>query len=199
MTTLEMLATWRFRMEDPDGDKWDTDSLPRVYEIFTDAQRMGVNLLIDVEKFEHLRELQDTASLDLSGGSATLPSLYFNKMWLQDNSGDFVDLRDNPPRVVNNNTFFLREDSKTAYGYIHGTKLYLKGYDANSGSWTLGYIQKPVDIDASNDPALSKHANNLTIAISEFIGWGIDRQFDRQKEVDQTILKIFGVRVNNGV
>jgi hypothetical protein len=186
-------------MEDPDGDKWNDDSLTEIYSILTDAQRIGVNLLIDVEKFEHLRELQKTVSLDLSGGSANLPSLYFKKTWLQDSSGDFVDVHDNPPRTVNNNTFFLREDGQTAYGYIHGTKLYLKGYDANSGSWTLGYVEKPTDIDASNDPALSKHCNNLTISIAEFIGWGIDRQFDRQKEVDETIMRIFGVRVNNGV
>ncbi len=197
MTTAQMLTTWKFRMEDPDGDKWDSNAEPRIYELFTDAQRIGTNLLVDAKKFEHLRELEKTISIDMSLGSGNLPALYWKDLWLQDNNGDFVDVLHDPPKSRNNNTFFLREDSITAYGYVYGTKLYLRGYDSNSGSWTFAYLEHPADITVSADPVLSKHVNNLTIAISEYLGWGLDRQYDRQKEVDATILRIFGVTVNN--
>ena len=191
-----MLGTFRFRMEDPDGEKWDSDSLTEIYNIFTDAQRLGVELKQGVKHFQHLRELEKTSSLDLSGGSANLPSLYFLPMWMQDNNGNFRDITQEPPRSTKASTFFSQEDVKTAYIYIHGTKLYLKGYDSTAGSWILGYINKPADIDGSNNPVLSNHMNHLTIAISEWLGWGIDRQFDRQLEVDQQILKLFGVSVS---
>ena len=191
-----MLATFRFRMEDPDGDKWDDDAVTEIYNIFTDAQRLGVELKWGVKHFQHLRELQGTPSLSLSGGSANLPSDYFLPMWVKDNNGNFRDITQEPPKPRKATTFFSQEDLKTGYIYIHGTNFYLKGYDSTAGSWVLGFIKEPDDIDASNNPALSNHMNHLTIAISEWLGWGIDRQFDRQLEVDKQILKLFGVSIS---
>ena len=93
-----------------------------------------------------------------------------------------------------NTTFFLQEDIKNAYAYVYGTKIYMKGYAAAATAWSLGYIESPADITAGVDPALGDHANSLTISLSEFIAWGIDRQFDRQKEIVQQIITKFGVK-----
>jgi hypothetical protein len=196
MTVSEALAKFRFRMEDPDGEKWDASSLTQIYDIFTEAQLIGINLLIDVKKYEHLRELQDQQSSSMSGGSTTLPSDFFRALWLLGSDGDFYPIFEEPPSATYKNTDYLREDVHTAYGYIHGTKWYLKGYDSAAGSWILGYVKEPSVVVAGDSFALGNHGNNLTIAISTWIAWGLDRQFDRQQEVEQQIMKIFGVNVD---
>ena len=99
------------------------------------------------------------------------------------------------PKLSNNNTDFLEEDLLTSYVYIFGILWYLHGYDANAGSYILGYIKEPTDVDGSTDPVLSEHANELTIAISTWIAWGLDRQYDRQREVGEQISQLFGVQL----
>lgn len=196
MTTVEALAKFRFRMEDPDAEKWDIDSVTQIYDIFTEAQLIGINLFIDAGKYEHLRNIQSRQSLSMSGGSANLNSDFFRPLMLEGNDGNFYSVFEEPPKKVNTTTEFLEEDLLTAYGYIFGGKLYLKGYDATAGSWVLFYAKEPDAIDADSDPSLGSHGNNLTIAVATWLGWGLDRQFDRQQEVEQQIMKIFGVNLS---
>ena len=139
MTTAQMLSRFRFRMEDPDGDKWDSSSLTQIYDIFTEAQLIGINLLIDAKKYEHLRAIQLEQSSSMTGGSTSLPSAFFRGLWIKGSDDNFYPFFEEPPKSTKNTTDYLEEDIHTAYGYIHGTKWYLKGYDSTAGSWVLGY------------------------------------------------------------
>ncbi len=196
MTIAQALAKFRFRMEDPDAEKWNVGAETQIFDIFAEAQLIAINLFIDAKKLEHLRALQSTQSSSMSGGSTALPSDFFRATWLKGSDDNFYPLFEEPPKTTKRTTDFLEEDLDTAYGYIFSGTLFLQGFTALAGSWELGYIKEPVTIDANNQPILGQHGNNLTIAISTWIAWGLERQFDRQQEVEQQIMKIFGVNLN---
>ena len=194
MTTAQMLSAFRFRMEDPDGEKWDSGSLTELYKVFTSAQRMAVDLYIAAKRYEYLREIQASTSLDLSGGSSSLPSDFYLKIFLQNNSGDFIVINSEPPREdIGLQNSIHREDKQNVYAYLFGSKCYLQGYDSSLGSFTLGYIQTLTDITGSADPVTSENVQELTLSLSEWIAWGLDRQFDRQQEVAAQIKLKYGV------
>lgn len=194
MTTAEMLATFRFRMEDPAGEKWDASSLTEIYKIFTDAQQITVKLLADAKQYQYLRELQEFISGSLSGGSFDLPSDFYVVQFLKDSQDRFIFVFDNPPDKINKNNDWIEEDKYTAYAYIFKLKIYLQGFESTAGTYSMGYIKKPTVINVSTSPALCDHANQLTIEIATWIAWGLDRQFDRQNSVSQQIATIYGVK-----
>jgi hypothetical protein len=195
MTTSEMLAIFRFRMEDPAGEKWDSSSLTQIYQIFTDAQRITVKLLADAEKYQYLRELQVLQSGSMSGGSIALSSDFFVKQFLKDSQDRFVKVFDSPPDKFDKITDFSEDDKYSAYGYVFATKLYLQGYQNTSGTYVFGYIKKPAIIDSTHNPELCDYANQLTTLIATWLAWGLDRQFDRQNAITQEITVTYGVKI----
>ena len=195
MTTAEMLATFRFRMEDPTGEKWDSSSLTEIYKIFSDAQRIAIRTLADAGKFQYLQELQEAFGDSLSGGSIALPSDFFIPISLLDPYNRWVKLFNFPPDKLDKDTVFLSNDKANSYGYIFGNRLYLHGFDSTVAVYICNYIRKPTNIDGSHDPELCDYANQLTIAIATWLAWAIDRQFDRVNSVAQEIAIIHGVKL----
>lgn len=194
MTTAQMLASFRFRMEDPDGEKWDTDSLTEIYNIFTTAQKMAVDALADAERYELLREIEDTTSLDISGGSANLPSDFYLPVFLRNSSNDLIPVFMKKPPITFNSDF-TREDQYTGFAWVFGEKIYFQGAESTMGSHTLGYIKELSDIDGSTNPATSQRVQELTLMIAEWKAWGIDKQPERQGAIAEQIKIEFGVNV----
>ena len=188
-----MLTNFRFAMEDPSGVKWDVAT--SIYNIFNESQQMGVDALVDAGRFHLLREIQDSTSIDLSSGSASLPNDFYKRVFLQNGDGDFIPVLEQPPSNIGIDSDFLRESKETSHAYIFGTKLYLQGAETGISSHIFGYIKTLTDISASVDPALSERVQELILLISQWKAWGIDRQFDRQNALAAQIKLEFGISV----
>lgn len=201
MTTAEMLTSYRFRMEDPDGNKWDTDSLTEVYRFFTLGQRMAIDFLIESRQFVFLQELQTSQSYAFTSSVKTkpLPSDHYRTVAIINSSGDPIQFFEVPPDDFIRDTDYLRPDDIKEYFYIFANSLRLRGSIHSSGAYTQFYIKQPSNIDGSTNPATSDKVQELTLMISTWIAWGIDRQFDRQNQVAQLIKSIFGIDVNGSV
>ena len=197
MTTVQMLSEFRWRMDDPNAVKWDASSVDRIYAMFNTAQRMAVEFFVEGGKIKHLRELSDTKTASMSGGSFSLPSDFFKEVFLQDSDNSFIKLYPTPPENVVSRSSFKVEDAEFSYGYIFGDNVYLHGYDSGSGNHTLGYIEKPVDINGSSDPATSEYLQECVLFISEWLGWLADNQLERAQIAAQKVFIMFGITLGN--
>ena len=197
MTTAEMLTAFRFRMEDPDGEKWDSGSVTQVYNIFTLAQSIAVDSYFNSRRFNFLSELVKTTTIDFNSGPSDLPSDHYRPLMAKNDDGDDILIAENYVPKFGSDTDYLREDDLNEYLYIIGNKIYLKGSVHSSGTYTYGYINSLTDIDANNNPVTSQRIQDATLAISTWIAWGIDRQFDRQNEVGNLVKILFGIELNN--
>ncbi len=191
-----MLSTFRFRMEDPDGDVWDSSSVDEIYAIFTAAQEIAINLLLGAKQYDKLVEIQGTTSDTLVSGKFALPSTdYKHLISVQRNSDSaFIETKDSPP-VKSSQSPMLQEDDKFEYAYYWNGYVYIQG-GTNGVNYTAFYIDEPTVIDASFNPATSLYLQELTLLISQINGWIIDKQPDRVAPIEQQISRIYGVEFN---
>lgn len=201
MTTAEMLASFRFRMEDPDGLKWDSDSLTEIYRFFTLGQRMAIDSLIESRQFVFLSELQASTSYAFTSTVKVkdLPTDHYRPVIIINSNGDPIQVFEIPPTDFKSDTDYLRPDDVNEYFYIFAGSLRLRGSIHSAGSYTYFYIKAPSDINGSTNPATSSKVQELALLFATWIAWGIDRQFDRQGQVAQIIKSIFGVDINGSV
>ena len=198
MTIAEAVASFKYRMEDPNGDIWDSDT--EIYKILDTAQTIAVTLLVNIKQIERLKELQDNASGTLASGRMGLAAANFFELVAVQRNTDKVFLGITGLPSASPASPMMQEDSLQESAYYWNEYVYIQG-GTNGNQYTMFWIDKPTGIVAAvaadGEFSVNEYVQELVLKLAERIGWLIDKQPDRAKAEDlvQEIKLIYGVNL----